>query len=107
MARKVVAQQPQRRSGVNRAQLKALAARQAMTVSAASTARRPTPVADGEATEPAPLQFGYTPVAPRGRRGAALTREQEYAYIRGDLIRLSIIAAIALAILLVLLVVLR
>ena len=92
---------------MNRAQLKALAARQAMTASAASAARRPAPVADGEPAEPAPLQFDYTPVAPRGRRGAALTREQEYAYIRGDLIRLSIIAAIALAILIGLLFVLR
>lgn len=106
MARKVVAQQPQRRAGVNRAQLKALAARQAMT-NTATTTPRPRPVEGDEAAADAPVQFDYTSVLPRSQRRAFLTREQEYAYIRGDLIRLMAIAGLALAILVVLLFVLR
>lgn len=106
MARKVVAQQPQRRAGVNRAQLKALAARQAMTHAAATTPR-PHPESQNEAAEQTAIQFDYTSVLPRAKRRVALTREQEYAYIRADLIRLLGIAGLALGILIVLLFVLR
>jgi hypothetical protein len=105
--RKVTVQQPQRRrEGVNRAQLKALAARQAMTTAAVSTART------AEVEEELDDVTVGTPTAasgalPRGRRRVVLTREEEYGYIRRDLIRLAVIAAALLALMLVLLVVLR
>ena len=104
MARKVVAQQPQRRTGVNRAQLKALAARQAMTAAAVSSAQRP---AMPEGEEPAAAGLDYAELLPRAQRRVTLSREQEYSYIRGDLIRLSVIAVGLLALLLALLVILR
>lgn len=92
MVRKVAANTPpQRRSGVNRAQLKALAARQAMTN---------IPTRPGAATvEPeavAGLDLGGVTL---NRRRVILTRDQEYAYIRADLIRLAIVAAVLFAIL--------
>ncbi len=107
MPRKVTVQQPQRRrEGVNRAQLKALAARQAMTTAAVSSAR--TAAVEEELDDVAP----GTPTAasgtlPRGRRRVVLSREEEYAYIRRDLIRLTVIAVALLVLMLVLLVVLR
>ena len=107
MPRKVMVQQPQRRrEGVNRAQLKALAARQAMTTAAVSSART------AEVEEELDDVAAGTPVAasgalPRGRRRVVLTREEEYGYIRRDLIRLTVIAVALLVLMLVLLVVLR
>ena len=93
MARKVAANTPpQRRSGVNRAQLKALAARQAMTNIPTRAGGRT--VADEE-TAPA-LDLGAVTL---NRRRVVLTRDQEYAYIRADLIRLLIVAAVLFAIL--------
>ncbi len=104
MARKVVAPQgSQRRSGVNRAQLKALAARQAMT--AAQDVR---PFAGADAVSgPAAATARYAAPPPRGQRRPALSREQEYAFIRRDLLRLTVISIALLALLVVLLVVLR
>ena len=93
VARKVAANTPpQRRSGVNRAQLKALAARQAMT-------NIPTRASQGAATVEADapaIELGSVPLS---RRRVVLTREQEYAYIRADLIRLLIVAAALFALL--------
>ena len=99
MARKVVAQTgpAQRRSGLNRAQLKALAAQQAMTESA--TRRAVTQI-------DAAGQVDLSGVATTRRR-AFMTRDQEYSYIRADLLRLVIIAAVLLVVLLVVLFVLR
>jgi len=96
VARKVIAQAPaQRRSGVNRAQLKALAAQQAMANAPARPVRRP----DDAETDAAPrLDLGG--VAP-ARRQVALSREQEYAYIRSDITRLVIVSAILLVVLVV------
>lgn len=106
MPRKVVTRQPQRRKELNRAQLKALAARQAMTSSAVATARaRPAEEIADEA--PATIQPPYAGVLPRAQRRFALTREQEFSYIRRDLIRLTIISLLLLALLLGLLVFLR
>lgn len=90
MARKVVAQNPQRRTNLNRAQLKALAAQQAMT-NAPARAIAPT---EGLANDT--LGLASIPIA---RRRPVLTREQEYAYIRADLIRLVVVAVILLAVL--------
>jgi hypothetical protein len=100
VARKVVAQNPaQRRSGVNRAQLKALAAQQAMTNAPARPVTRP-----GEDTASPALDLsGIVTV----RRRPTLTREQEFAYIRADLIRLAIVSIILLVILIGTLMVLR
>ena len=89
MARKVVAQNPQRRTGLNRAQLKALAAQQAM---ANAPAR---PASTGQATNGGIDLSGVT----LPRRRAFLTREQEFAYIRADLIRLVVVAAVLMVIL--------
>jgi len=105
--RKVTAQQPQRlREGVNRAQLKALAARQAMTSAAVATAG---PVVGDEGDEEAvgALPSDYSSPLLRGRRRVTLTREQEFEYIRRDLIRLAFFATGLLALLVVLLFVLR
>ena len=107
MPRKVTVQQPQRRrEGVNRAQLKALAARQAMTTAAVSSAR--TEEVEEELDDIAvgtPTAAGGT--LPRGRRRIVLSREEEYRYIRRDLIRLTVIAVALLVLMLVLLFVLR
>ncbi|MDP9373923.1 MAG: hypothetical protein M3Q65_15995 [Chloroflexota bacterium] len=104
MARKAVTQGSQRRAGVNRAQLKAHAARQAMTASAAA----PRPVTEvAETGVASPARPDYTGIVPRAQRRATLSRAQEFAYIRRDLIRLTVISALLLALLLVLLVVLR
>ena len=99
MARKVVAQAgpAQRRSGLNRAQLRALAAQQAMTESATRRAMVPS-----EGTKQVDLSGLVTT-----RRRAFMTRDQEYSYIRADLVRLVVIAAVLLVVLLVVLFVLR
>jgi hypothetical protein len=104
--RKVTAQQPQRRrEGVNRAQL--MAARQAMTSAAVATAR-PVVVDEGDDEEAVgALPSDYSSPLIRGRRRVALTREQEFEYIRRDLIRLAFFATGLLALLVVLLFVLR
>jgi hypothetical protein len=105
--RKVTAQQPQRRrEGVNRAQLKALAARQAMTSAAVATAR-PVVVDEGDEEAVGALPSDYSSPLLRGRRRVTLTREQEFEYIRRDLIRLAFFATGLLALLVVLLFVLR
>jgi len=93
VARKAVANNPtERRSGVNRAQLKALAARQAMT-------NIPSRAGEQSATaEAAASALDLNGVVLRSRR-VVLTREQEYAYIRADLIRLLIVSAVLLAVL--------
>lgn len=84
---------------MNRAQLKALAARQAMTTAPAATAsQEPTPAA---------ATLDTAALLPRARRRVVLTREQEYTYIRRDLIRLAVISVGLLLLLVVLLVVLR
>lgn len=90
MARKVVAQNPQRRTTLNRAQLKALAAQQAMTNAPARSI-----ATSGDA---AADTLGLSSI-PISRRRPVLTREQEYAYIRADLIRLVIVAALLLIVL--------
>jgi hypothetical protein len=100
VARKVVAQNPsQRRSGINRAQLKALAAQQAMTNAPGRPVARP----DDDIVAPTLDLSGLAPA----RRRVTLSREQEYAYIRADLIRLAIVSVILLVILVVILQVLR
>ena len=107
MPRKVTAQQPQRRrEGVNRAQLKALAARQAMTSAAVATAR-PVVAEEGDEEAVGALPSDYSSPLLRGRRRVTLTREQEFEYIRRDLIRLAFFATGLLALLVVLLFVLR
>ncbi len=101
MARKVAAQAPtSRRKGVNRAQLKALAAQQAM----GQTSTRSLTTAEAETTRLSP-EPSRTVAIPR--RQAFLSREQEYAYIRADLIRLVIVAGILLVALVATLMVLR
>ena len=101
MARKVAANTPpQRRTGVNRAQLKALAARQAMTN---IPTRSGATTADESEAAPALDLRGVT----LNRRRVVLTREQEYSYIRADLVRLAIVAAILFGILIVATVILR
>jgi hypothetical protein len=93
VARKVAANNPtERRSGVNRAQLKALAARQAMTNIPTRTGDR---VATEEVTGPLLDLSGVS----LSRRRVVLTREQEYAYIRADLIRLLFGGGVLLAVL--------
>jgi hypothetical protein len=87
----------QRRSGLNRAQLKALAAQQAMTETATRRAVVPTDAAG---------QVDLSAVATTRRR-AFMTRDQEYSYIRADLVRLVVIAAVLLVVLLVILFILR
>jgi hypothetical protein len=100
VARKVVAQNPaQRRPGINRAQLKALAAQQAMSNAPARPVTRP-----GEDTASPALDLGGLVPA---RRRPVLTREQEFAYIRADLVRLVIVSVILLVILIGTLMVLR
>lgn len=86
-----MAQNPQRRTNLNRAQLKALAAQQAMTNTPAVRA-----AVSGTGTTNDALGLGSISLA---RRRPVLTREQEYAYIRADLIRLVVVAAILLAVL--------
>ena len=94
VARKAGVQAPaQRRSGVNRAQLKALAAQQAMANAPARPARRA--VEDEEMVENGP-DLGNVAA---NRRRAFLSREQEYAYIRADLTRLLIVSAVLLVVL--------
>jgi len=101
VARKVAANNPtERRSGVNRAQLKALAARQAMT-------NIPTRTGERTATEVEAAPALDLKGVSLNRRRVVLTRDQEYSYIRADLVRLLIVAAILLAILIVIAVVLR
>jgi len=99
VARKVVAQTnpAQRRGGLNRAQLKALAAQQAMTETATRRAVMSADVAG---------QVDLSGVA-TARRRAFMTRDQEYAYIRADLLRLVVIAGALLVVLLVVLFLLR
>ena len=100
MARKVVAQNPaQRRPGINRAQLKALAAQQAMSNAPVRPVARP-----GDDMAAPALDLSVVATA---RRRPMLTREQEFAYIRADLIRLAIVSLILLAVLIVTLMVLR
>ena len=106
MPRKVTVQQPQRRrEGVNRAQLKALAARQAMTTAAVSSARAAAEESVDEAAGALPVD--YSGALPRARRRVVLTREEEFGFIRRDLIRLTFISAGLLVLMFVLLVVLR
>lgn len=91
MARKTAPQQVR----VNRAQLKALAARQAATAAPAT----------GENAAPAPPAglegIDFSQLAPRAARRPVLTREQEYAFIRADLIRLIAIFAVLLVVLII------
>lgn len=102
MARKVVAQAPaQRRSGLNRAQLKAIAAQQAMANAPARPATRPD--SGEQAATHQPEISGLSP----SRRRVDLSLEQEYAYIRSDIVRLVIVAAILLVVLVVTLSLLR
>ncbi|HEX5500980.1 MAG TPA: hypothetical protein VFW96_00075 [Thermomicrobiales bacterium] len=103
MARKAATPQARRRQGVNRAQLKALAARQAMTASAVAT--RPGPDEDGDTAATATLDLAAA--LPRARRRPTLTREEEFAFIRRDLVRLVITAACLLILMLIVLMVLR
>lgn len=84
---------------MNRAQLKALAARQAMTTAPVATA--------SQESTPAAATLDTAALLPRARRRVVLTREQEYTYIRRDLIRLAVISVGLLLLLVVLLVVLR
>jgi hypothetical protein len=101
VARKVVAQNPaQRRPGINRAQLKALAAQQAMSNAPARTV---TPRPGDDAASGALDLSGLA----AARRRPVLTREQEFAYIRADLVRLVIVSALLLVVLVVTLMVLR
>lgn len=95
VSRKVEARDAgRRREPINRAQLKALAARQAMTAAAVRSAEaRP-----GETPSNAPgIESEFLP---RARRRATLTREQEYTYIKRDLIRLTVISVLLLALML-------
>lgn len=102
MARKVVAQAPaQRRSGLNRAQLKALAAQQAM----ANAPARPVTRASSD-EQLANRQLDLSGLAP-SRRRMELSREQEYAYIRSDIVRLILVSVILLVVLVVTLMLLR
>jgi hypothetical protein len=86
---------PQQQVRVNRAQLKALAARQAITAA-------PTTSETAAPTAPAGLEgIDFSQLAPRTARRTVLPREQEYAYIRADLIRLIAIFAVLLVVLIV------
>lgn len=105
-ARKGTTQQPRRRDGLNRAQLKALAARQAMH-STAVTAARPRDVEEPVAEAPLAPPVEYAGALPRAQRRATLSREQEFSFIRRDLIRLTLISLFLLALLLALLIILR
>ncbi len=97
MVRKAGVQAPaQRRSGVNRAQLKALAAQQAMAGVAASRPARP--ITEGDDQEHTGIDLGAVATT---RRRAFLSQEQEYKYIRADLIRLGIVSAVLLVVLVV------
>jgi hypothetical protein len=101
VARKVAANTPpQRRAGVNRAQLKALAARQAMT----NIPVRPGAAAVEEPDAAPALDLRGVTLS---RRRVVLTREEEFNYIRADLIRLTIVAAILFAVLIVVTIILR
>jgi hypothetical protein len=101
VARKIAANNPaERRSGVNRAQLKALAARQAMTNIPTRTGGR------SAAQEEVAPSLDLSGVA-LSRRRVVLTRDQEYAYIRADLVRLLIVAAVLFAVLIAIAVALR
>lgn len=98
MSRKVDARDAsRRREPVNRAQLKALAARQAMTAAAARSSEAVREVA-GAAAAPTSTEF-----LPRARRRVTLTREQEFSYIRRDLIRLTVISVFLLILMLLVL----
>lgn len=102
MARKVDSRElGRRKEPVNRAQLKALAARQAMTAAAARAAE-PRSAEDAAAAAPVAAEF-----LPRSRRRATITREQEYFYIKRDLIRLGTISVLLLVVMLVVLLALR
>lgn len=105
MVRKVAVQGPaQRRTGVNRAQLKALAAQQAMSSAAARPDTRVTGVSEVSDGPRARLDIaGFAPA----RQRYVLSREQEFAYIRADIMRLLIISGILLAVLVVTLLLLR
>ena len=85
---------------MNRAQLKALAARQAMTNIPTRTGER---AATEEGTGPLLDLSGVS----LSRRRVVLTREQEYAYIRADLIRLLFVGGVLLAVLIALAIVWR
>lgn len=103
MARKVTAQEAsQRRKGVNRAQLKAIAAQQAMSTAAA---QRPIAAESDDLADTAVLTT-RAGVAAR-RRQVFLTPEQEFVYIRDDLRRLVLVASVLLVVLLVTLYLLR
>ena len=92
----------------SRAALKAHERRAAQTVpgraSTASPAQRGLPAADEPAADAPPVRRGVLP--PRVSRAAAnvstLTREQELRYITGDLRRMTVLALLMLAIIIVL-----
>jgi len=86
---------------MNRAQLKALAAQQAMANAPARPVTRPD---SAEQPEVRQLDLG---VRVPSRRRAELSREQEFAYIRSDIIRLIIVSTILLVVLVVTLMLLR
>lgn len=66
------------------------------------------PVAGADADDAAPAGSArHAATLPRGQRRPVLSREQEYAFIRRDLLRLTVISIALLALLAVLLVVLR
>jgi len=105
VVRKVAMQVPaQRRTGVNRAQLKALAAQQAMSSAAARPDARVMGVSEAS-DGPGPM-LDIAGLAP-ARRRYVLSREQEFAYIRADIVRLLIISGLLLAVLVVTLLLLR
>ena len=91
----------QRRSGINRAQLKALAAQQAM---ANAPARATSTLDPEEAVGNSALDLSGVATA---RRRPVLSREQEFSYIRSDIVRLVIVSVILLVILVVTLMLLR
>lgn len=102
MARKAGVQAPaQRRSGVNRAQLKALAAQQATANATARPSRQAV-----EVDETTAVGLDLSGVAP-ARRRAFLSQEQEYTYIRADIMRLAIVSVVLLVLLVVVLFLLR
>ena len=97
MARKAGVQAPvQRRSGVNRAQLKALAAQQAMA--GAAVARPVRRVDEDDIPEGSSIDLSGVVTS---RRHAFLSQEQEYKYIRADLVRLGIVSVLLLVVLVV------
>lgn len=98
MSRKVDARDAsRRREPVNRAQLKALAARQAMTAAAARTSET---AREEQGSGAAQVSAEFLP---RARRRVTLTREQEFDYIRRDLIRLTVISVLLLVLMLIVL----